>query len=60
MGLYIGSSKRKCVHGASGISSKLTSYSPSLAPTFNGVVLKTSDGYMLLDSNGAVLTAKNN
>ena len=60
MGLYIGSSKKKCVQGKSGTICKLTSYAPSLAPSFNGVVLKTSDGYTLLDSNGAYLTAKSN
>lgn len=60
MGLYIGSSKRKCTHGKSSTFLKLTSYAPSFVPSFKGVVLKTSNGYMLLDSNGAVLTAKNN
>ena len=58
MGLYFGSSKRRCTVGKSGTTSKLTSYAPSLAPTYNGVVLKASNGYTLLDSNGAVLTAK--
>lgn len=58
MGLYLGGSKRRCTVGKSGTTSKLISYTPSLAPTYNGIVLKTSNGYTLLDSNGAVLTAK--
>lgn len=58
MKLYVGSSKRKCTVGKTGSFFKIFSPSSISESSFNGIVLKTSEGYMLLDSSGAYLTAK--
>ena len=55
MGLYLGSSgKRKLIWNS--IVYRLNYYSKNLI--LNGVLLKSSDNYILKDKNGVYLTAK--
>lgn len=56
MNIYVGSYKKSLKLGDS--SFMVNSPSSALVPTFNGIVLKTSEGYVLLDSNSVYLTAK--
>ena len=54
MGLYLGSEKVKVI--LNGVLYNLNIYSS--IPIMNGIMLLSSDGYILQDSDGAYLTAK--
>lgn len=56
MALYLGSDKVKLT--LDNIIYHLNLFTSSSQPIFNGIILKSSDEYILKDSNGIYLTAK--
>ena len=56
MALYLGSSGKQKITLTNGTTCRLNFYSSS--PITNGIRLKTSDEYILKDSKGLYLTAK--
>lgn len=55
MGLYLGSSEKLNISIANTVCSLIV---PSVIPMLNGVALLSYDSYVLKDSNGIYLTAK--
>lgn len=55
MALYLGSSEKLKINSANTICSLII---PSSSPILNGIILKSFDDYILKDSNGVYLTAK--
>lgn len=55
MGLYLGSSEKLNISIANTVCSLII---PSAIPILNGIMLLSSDGYILKDSTGTYLTAK--
>jgi hypothetical protein len=56
MGIHIGSSEKLKISASKSGIFRLNI--PSLAPVVNGVMLRTTDNYILKDSNGMYITAK--
>ena len=56
MGLYLGSSKKLAICSSNG--GKLSLNIPQSSTVINVVMLKSSDNYILKDTNGLYLTTK--
>ena len=58
MGLYLGKSTKLKINSSNGVILRLNIPTVSPSPIVGGVMLKSSDNYILKDLNGIYLTVK--